>query len=127
MRVDGYAVYTNRPNAVAFRGLAISQVAWAYERHTDELARRLGRDPLDFRRQNLLVDGDHFATGEEMHDLHFQTLLADAARAIDYDAPLPPPSAPERVVGRGVGVIIKHMTSSPITARLDVQLTPTAP
>ena len=127
VRVDGYAVYTNRPNAVAFRGLAISQVAWAYERHSDELARRLGRDPLAFRRQNLLVDGDHFATGEEMHDLHFQTLLADAARAIDYDTPLPPPSAPERVVGRGVGVIIKHMTSSPITARWTCSLTPTAP
>ena len=38
-----------------------------------------------------------------MHDLHFQALLADAARAIDDDAPLPPPSAPERVAGRGVG------------------------
>src|SRR3712207_6974117 len=52
VKVDAWAVYTNRPNAVPFRGLAISQVAWAYECHTDELARRLGRDPLEFRRQD---------------------------------------------------------------------------
>ncbi|HZR97246.1 MAG TPA: xanthine dehydrogenase family protein molybdopterin-binding subunit [Chloroflexota bacterium] len=122
VKVDGYAVYTNRPNAVAFRGLAISQVAWAYERHTDELARRLGMGPLEFRKKNLLVDGDRFATGEEMHDVHFHTLLADVARAIGCDAPLPAPSAPERAVGRGVAVILKHMTSSSITARLDLQL-----
>jgi CO/xanthine dehydrogenase Mo-binding subunit len=122
VRVDGYAVYTNRPNAVAFRGLAISQVAWAYERHTDELARLLGRDPVDFRRQNLLRDGDRFATGEEMRDVHFHTLLADVARAIDADGPLPAPSAPERVVGRGVAVILKHMTSNSVTARLDLAL-----
>jgi CO/xanthine dehydrogenase Mo-binding subunit len=122
VKVDAYAVYTNRPNAVAFRGLAISQVAWAYECHTDELARRLGRDPVDFRTQNLLVDGDQFATGEVMHDVHFREVLADAARAIGWGAPLPPPSAPERSVGRGVAVIVKHMTSSSITARLALRL-----
>jgi CO/xanthine dehydrogenase Mo-binding subunit len=120
--VDSYAVYTNRPNAVSFRGLAVSQVAWAYECHTDELARRLGRDPLDFRRQNLLADGDAFATGETMHDVHFRSLLDTAAAAIDYTAPLPPPSAPGRLIGRGVGVILKHMASRPITARVDLRL-----
>ncbi|HEY7060455.1 MAG TPA: xanthine dehydrogenase family protein molybdopterin-binding subunit [Chloroflexota bacterium] len=122
VKVDAYAVYTNRPNAVPFRGLAVSQVAWAYECHTDELARRLGRDPLDFRRQNLLHDGDHFATGEELEDIHFTELLEDAARAIDYDQPLPAPSGPEKVVGRGLSVIIKHMGSNPATTQLNIRL-----
>ncbi|HWP28453.1 MAG TPA: xanthine dehydrogenase family protein molybdopterin-binding subunit [Chloroflexota bacterium] len=122
VKVDAYAVYTNRPNAVPFRGLAISQVAWAYESHTDELARRLGRDPLDFRLQNLLRDGDRFSTGEEMADVHFAALLEDAARAIGYHEPLPPPSSPEKVVGRGLAVIIKHMGSNPSTTRLQIRL-----
>ena len=122
VKVDAYAVYTNRPNAVPFRGLAVSQVAWAYECHTDELARRLGRDPLEFRLQNLLHTGDRFATGEELEDIHFAELLEDAARAIDYHGPLPAPSVPERLVGRGLAVIIKHMGSNPATTRIDLRL-----
>ncbi len=122
VKVDAYAVYTNRPNAVPFRGLAVSQVAWAYESHTDELARRLGMDPLEFRKKNLLHDHDHFATGEELEDIHFTELLEDAARAIGYDQPLPPPSSPEKLVGRGLAVIIKHMGSNPATTQLEIKL-----
>ncbi len=122
VKVDAYAVYTNRPNAVPFRGLAISQVAWAYECHTDEIARRMGLDPLQFRLQNLLHTGDHFATGEELHDIHFAELLEDAARAIAYDQPLPAPSGPEKLVGRGLSVIIKHMGSNPATTKLEIRL-----
>ncbi|HZU05176.1 MAG TPA: xanthine dehydrogenase family protein molybdopterin-binding subunit [Chloroflexota bacterium] len=122
VKVDAYAVYTNRPNAVPFRGLAISQVAWAYECHTDELARRLGMDPLEFRRRNLLRDGDRFATGEELTDVHFLELVEEAARAIGYHEPPPAPSSPEKLVGRGLAVIIKHMGSNPATTRLQIRL-----
>jgi len=122
VKVDAYAAYTNRPNAVPFRGLAVSQVAWAYERHTDEIARRLGRDPLDFRRQNLLREGDSFATGEALQDIHFVELLDDAADAIGYEEALPAPSTPEKVVGRGVAAIIKHMGSNPATTQLNIRL-----
>ena len=122
VKVDAYAVYTNRPNAVPFRGLAVAQVAWAYERHTDEIARVLGRDPLDFRRQNLLHSGDRFATSEELHDVHFLELVEDSAAAIGYDEPLPQPSGPNKVVGKGVSAIIKHMGSNPATTTLVIQL-----
>jgi CO/xanthine dehydrogenase Mo-binding subunit len=122
--VDAYAAYTNRPNAVPFRGLAVSQVAWAYERHTDELARRLGRDPLEYRRANLLVEGDRFATGEQLHDVHFIELMEDAARGIGYDEPLPAPSSPDRVVGRGITALIKHMGSNPATTTLQIRVEP---
>ena len=122
VKVDAYAAYTNRPNAVPFRGLAVSQVAWAYERHTDEIARRLGRDPLDYRRQTLLREGDRFATGEELHDVHFVELLDDAAEAVGYQAPPPAPSAPEKTVGRGVAAIIKHMGSNPATTQLEIRI-----
>ncbi len=122
VKVDAYAVYTNRPNAVPFRGLAISQVAWAYERHTDELARVLGRDPIDFRRQNLLHSHERFATSEELEDVHFLELMEDAAAAVGYEQPLPLPSGPHKVVGRGVSSIIKHMGSNPATTTLVIQL-----
>ena len=34
----------------------------------------LGMSPLELRRKNLLRDGDRFATGEVMHDVHFEEL-----------------------------------------------------
>jgi CO/xanthine dehydrogenase Mo-binding subunit len=70
--IDSYAVYTNRPPAGALRGFGTPQLVWAYESHTDLIARALGIDPVEFRRRNLLRDGRPQATG---------TILRDAAIA----------------------------------------------
>src|SRR6516225_107134 len=55
--VDSYALYTNQPPAGALRGFGIPQLVWAYESHTDMIARALKLDPLEFRRKNLLREG----------------------------------------------------------------------
>jgi CO/xanthine dehydrogenase Mo-binding subunit len=57
-RVDARAVYTNTVPAGAFRGYGLSQTVFAVESAMDELARRLGMDPAEFRRRNLLRAGD---------------------------------------------------------------------
>jgi CO/xanthine dehydrogenase Mo-binding subunit/aerobic-type carbon monoxide dehydrogenase small subunit (CoxS/CutS family) len=57
-RVDARAVYTNTVPAGAFRGYGLSQTVFAVESAMDELARRLGLDPAEFRRRNLLREGD---------------------------------------------------------------------
>jgi CO/xanthine dehydrogenase Mo-binding subunit len=84
VKIDSYAVYTNTVPAGAFRGYGISQGAWAYESQMDMIAERLGMDPYELRMKNLLRDGDTFCTGEEVHDMHYPELLADAARAVDW-------------------------------------------
>ncbi len=66
--VDSYALYTNLPPAGALRGFGIPQLVWAYESHTDMMARELGIDPFEFRRLNLLRDGRPQATGTLMRD-----------------------------------------------------------
>ncbi|MCL9796974.1 xanthine dehydrogenase family protein molybdopterin-binding subunit [Frankia sp. AgKG'84/4] len=81
MSVDVYAVYTNRPPAGAFRGYASPQAAFAYEAQLELIARRLGVDPLELRRRNLLRDGDRNVTGEVMTDCHYGDLLDAATRA----------------------------------------------
>ena len=92
VKVDSYAVYTNLPPAVPFRGLAVSQAAWAYESHLDTIARSLGIDPLELRARNLLRDGDHFATGEPMRNVHFVELVKDAAASLPPREPGPVPN-----------------------------------
>jgi putative selenate reductase molybdopterin-binding subunit len=57
-RVDARTVYTNTVPAGAFRGYGLSQTVFAVESAMDELARRLGLDPVEFRRRNLLREGE---------------------------------------------------------------------
>ena len=45
----------------------------------DELAIRLGMDPLELRLRNVLQDGDVFATGEVVHDVNFVECLRASA------------------------------------------------
>ena len=100
--VDSYCVYTNLPTAGAFRGYGATQSVWASERATDLLAAELGIDPVELRHRNLLRDGDTFATGETMHDVHFAELLDDAAKAVGWE-----PGGGNR--GKGVAVMLKGM------------------
>lgn len=55
---EALAVYTNNTPAGAFRGFGVPQTTIATEALVDELALRLGRDPLDFRLDNALRKGD---------------------------------------------------------------------
>jgi CO/xanthine dehydrogenase Mo-binding subunit/aerobic-type carbon monoxide dehydrogenase small subunit (CoxS/CutS family) len=54
--VDALArtVYTNGPKGGQFRGFGTSQSTFALECALDELAQRLGEDPLDFRLKNAI-------------------------------------------------------------------------
>jgi CO/xanthine dehydrogenase Mo-binding subunit len=114
VRVDSLAVYTNLPPGGAFRGYGATQSVWASERTMDLLAGELGISPLELRRANLLRDGDTFATGEVMHDVHFEECLQAAADAVGYGAD------PR---GKGLCVLLKGM-QTPSRAEIAVERTP---
>lgn len=77
------ARYTNTVPTGPFRGAMTGQVCWAGEQALDEVASMMGLDPIEVRRRNLLRDGDTFATGEVMHDMHYVNLLDAAWRGLD--------------------------------------------
>ncbi|MDE0330371.1 MAG: molybdopterin-dependent oxidoreductase, partial [Nitrospinae bacterium] len=52
------AVRTNNPFTEAMRGVGANQVCFAYEAQMDELAARLGMDPLEFREKNFIARGE---------------------------------------------------------------------
>ena len=64
VRLVSRAVYTNTAPNGAFRACNGVYNTFALERHTDEIAARIGMDPLAFRRRNVLGDGDLGATGQ---------------------------------------------------------------
>ncbi|MBE1514494.1 molybdopterin cofactor-binding domain-containing protein [Nesterenkonia halotolerans] len=57
-QVHAEVVYTNNPPAGAFRGYGLSQTLFAVDSAMDELARRLGRDPLSFKAANIITQGE---------------------------------------------------------------------
>jgi CO/xanthine dehydrogenase Mo-binding subunit len=63
-RIEGLSVATSTPPNGAFRGFGAPQTVWAIERHLDRVARELGREPGDLKRQNLLAEGDTTPTGQ---------------------------------------------------------------
>lgn len=104
--VDCLTVYTNKPPAGAFRGFGVPQIAWAYESQMDDIARALGRSPVDLRRQNLYQEGQRYLTGETLHGVGVTRCLDLVAEAIGADAPPidPGAGAAQRAAVRGVGV-----------------------
>src|SRR3954468_3317355 len=85
--IDSYAMYTNLPPAGALRGFGIPQLVWAYESHTDMIARELGIDPFEFRRRNLLREGRPQATGTRMKDAGLEKVLERLAVLMNWDEP----------------------------------------
>lgn len=64
VKADCFAMYTNNPPAGAFRGFGVLQSAFAIESAMDELARRLGLDPVELRKMNALRVGTRTNTGQ---------------------------------------------------------------
>jgi len=56
-KVDGYDVLLNKPKTQAYRAPGSTHVAFAVESIVDEIAEKLGRDPVDLRIQNAAKEG----------------------------------------------------------------------
>ncbi len=101
VRLHSNAVYTNTTPGSAFRGFGVPQIAWAVESMMDVAADRLGRDPVDLRRQNLLAHGEEFARGDTPVDGKLEESLDRLVEAIRWQEA----AAPGRA--RGVAAMMK--------------------
>jgi CO/xanthine dehydrogenase Mo-binding subunit len=117
IRVRSRGVYTNTVPSGSFRGAMTNQAAFAYESHADEIAEGLGIDPFDLRERNLLEEGDDFASGQVMHDIHFRELLRDVAAVIGWGEETTSTSG--KAVGKGLAVIVK---TTPPGTRSEVRI-----
>jgi aldehyde oxidoreductase len=63
-RARARAIHTHNPPSGAFRGFGVPQGAIAQESLFDELAEKLGLDPLEFRIRNALCNGDETVCGQ---------------------------------------------------------------
>ena len=96
VKVVGYDVVVNRPKAAAYRAPGAPQSGFAVESVLDEIAKRIGMDPVEFRLKNAAKEGTRSAYGPTFGPIGLVETL-EAARAHEhYRAPLEP--------GRGRGM-----------------------
>jgi len=107
---DSYALYTNMTPAGALRGFGIPQLAWAYESHTDIIARALKLDPVEFRRKNLLQEGRVQASGTILKDAPLGAVLDRVCERLNWSVPLDHGTGTVRR-GRGVALALKAAIS----------------
>jgi len=84
VRVHGRAVRTNNPVSGAMRGFGAVQACFGIESTIDLLASKLGIDPVEIRRRNVLVEGDPFPTsGQRFEDQTDLRELIDRCMALE--------------------------------------------
>jgi CO/xanthine dehydrogenase Mo-binding subunit len=115
--IDSYCVYTNKVPAGAFRGFGVPQVIWAYDSQTDMIARALGVDPVEFRLQPALDEGEKFATGTVVRSFGIKEAIRQAAQAIDWSKPKEARSGVKQR-GRGIAAGVKAVLTPSISGAI---------
>jgi len=102
-KAAGTLVYTNKLRFGAFRGFGNPQVSFAGEQQIDEIAARLGLDPLAVREKNLLPPGEKWFCGAEVPSNGLAECLARVKAASGWTGRAAlEPSAPGRKRALGV-------------------------
>jgi CO/xanthine dehydrogenase Mo-binding subunit len=96
--IEGQDVATNKCPVAAYRAPGAQQAFFAIESAMDELAERLGRDPIDLRLLNASREGDPRPDGSSWPRIGLVECLEAARRHPLYTAPTTP--------GEGVGVAV---------------------
>lgn len=112
LEVTCSTIYTNTAPASSFRGFGAPQVTLAGESQMDEAAERLGIDPLEMRRRNVLLPGQRPWPTVRGIDADLPADLDLAAEELGWDTPLP--------AGRGRAICLSASDagSEPMTTSL---------
>jgi CO/xanthine dehydrogenase Mo-binding subunit len=115
IKIEGLCVYTNKVKCGAFRGFGNPQATFASESQLDEIAKRLGIDPLEIRMINGVEDGDRAVGGHPYGSVGYKECLKRASEAMGWGTPK------EKNRGRGMASInhISGIVSSAATVKMN--------
>jgi xanthine dehydrogenase molybdenum-binding subunit len=124
VRAEGIYVVTNRPHAREMRGFGAPQAHFALESLVDEIAIAQKIDPLDFRLQNHVQDGDPWGDGQRtISRVGWDEVLNKAADAFgwrDTRGKYPIKNG-TRVRGIGLAINNQAMVQSPSSALVELR------
>lgn len=117
-RVDAFrfaydVVYTNVMSAGAYRGYGATQGIFAVESAVNELAAKMGIDPVKIREMNMTKEGDLMPAyyGEMANSCHLEGCLLKAKELFEWDKKYPVKNMGNGKM-RGVGMALAMQGSS---------------
>ncbi|MGB3273502.1 MAG: molybdopterin cofactor-binding domain-containing protein [Xanthobacteraceae bacterium] len=92
-------VYTNKVPGGQYRGMGAPHTIWAIESHMDQIAERLGRDPLEYRLSQANQSGDITPLKWRISTCGMSDCLTAVGRMSEWQT-----KRGERTAERGIGV-----------------------
>src|SRR5437868_7105857 len=106
IKYDGYRVLTNKPACGAMRGHGTVNVRFAFESQLDELAVKIGMDPVAIRRKNLLKPPCITVNGLRVLSYGLPECIDVVARESKWEQ-----RSANKKKSRGLGVACSHYVS----------------
>ena len=94
VRCHGRLVYTNKLRFGAYRGFGNPQVSLAGESQIDDIAEKLGMDPIELRLKNILSGDDRALGGQMLTSNGLKECIERARDASGWAGAAPSPAAP---------------------------------
>ena len=113
--VNGYDIVCNKQKVQAYRAPGQPQGCFAVEPVIDELAERLGMDPMEFRLKNVATEGDRMPTGVPLARIGIREMEEAMKAHPHHSAPLDGPNQ-----GRGIAVGFRMQGGQASSATINV-------
>ena len=110
-QVDGYDVVTNTQKMQSYRAPGQPPAIYAVESVIDELAEKVGMDPMDFRLKNVVEEGDRMPTGVQYPRIACKELEEAMKAHPHYNSPIEGPNR-----GRGVAIAMRALGGAEASA-----------
>ncbi|MFC2067492.1 xanthine dehydrogenase family protein molybdopterin-binding subunit [Chloroflexota bacterium] len=86
-KLDSLSVATNLPPVGPFRSFGGAEMVFAIDSQMEIIAEKLGMDPIELRKKNLLKEGEENAVGQITHSIGARECLDKAADWIEWGKP----------------------------------------
>ncbi len=82
--IDSICIYTNLPPCGAYRGFGYSEFLFGLESHITRIANQLKIDPVEFRKKNIIKEGDLLPYGAHMNPNGLGEAIDKVAKEIEW-------------------------------------------
>jgi carbon-monoxide dehydrogenase large subunit len=112
VRIDSVCIYTNLPPGGPYRGFGYSEFLFGLESHINEVARKIGVDPVEMRRRNAIQAGDALAYGAPMNPNGLIEAIDKVAAEVNWGKP-EKSNDPKKIIGKGFSLFWKAPAMPP--------------
>ena len=112
VKIDSICIYTNLPPGGPYRGFGYSEFHFGLESHMTRIAKKIGMDPVEFRRKNAIKEGDTLAYGAGMNPNGLLEAIDKVTEEIEWGKK-EESKDPNKEIGKGFAIFWKAPAMPP--------------